>query len=563
MATVLVIDDKPTNRDVLRAVLGYQNHRIIEAEDGAEGLEKIRAERPDLVIADILMPHMDGYEMVRSLRRDPSLAGTRVIFYTAAYLKSEAIKLSQACGVTHLIVKPADPQEIIDMVHTVLSENAPPAAGDLNDTFDREHLRLITNMLSQKVRELEDSNRQLIEEVAQRKRAEDALRASEARIRGVLDAAIDSIITLDSNGQIVDLNAAAEANLGYRREAILGKPLADFMVVPSRSEKDFPGVKQLIPINQAALLGRRFETTAVTAHGAQFPVEITVTRIATDGSPMYTAFLRDLTEQRAREEMRRRSEELEKQNRNIQQANQLKSEFLANMSHELRTPLNAIIGFSELMHDGRVGVVSENHKEYLGDILTAARHLLQLINDILDLSKVEAGRMEFAPEPVELDSIIAETRSIFQGLPGSKVIQLQFDVDPSLTDIVTDPRSLKQILYNYISNAIKFSDEGSLVRVQLRAEKPGCFRIAVEDSGIGIRNEDIGKLFKEFQQIDNSMGKQSSGTGLGLALTKRIVEGQGGRVGVLSTPGHGSLFYAVLPRVAQTAGKDSCSVKST
>ena len=171
MATVLVIDDKPTNRDVLRAVLDYQNHRIIEAEDGAEGLEKIRAERPDLVIADILMPHMDGYEMVRSLRRDPSLAGTRVIFYTAAYLKSEAIKLSQACGVTHLIVKPADPQEIIDMVHTVLSENAPSAAGDLSDTFDREHLRLITDMLSQNVRELEDSNRQLIEEVAQRKRA--------------------------------------------------------------------------------------------------------------------------------------------------------------------------------------------------------------------------------------------------------------------------------------------------------------------------------------------------------------------------------------------------------
>jgi len=550
MATILVIDDKPTNRDVLRTVLGYKNHRVLEAVDGVEGLAMTRAEHPDLVIADILMPRMDGYEMVQRLRNDPSIADTRVIFYTATYLKSEGLQLAQACGVSHLIIKPSEPQDILDTVQTALSEDAAALSSTSNDVFNREHLRLITDKLAQKVQELEDNNHRLIEEAAQRKRAEKALRSSEARMRAVLDAALDSIITLDSDGKVVDLNPAAEATFGYRREAMLGRPLNEFTVAPSSSEQDFRGPEQFIPVNQPALLGRRFEMTAVSAHGAQFPVEVTVTRIVTDGPPMYTAFLRDLTEQKAREELSQRSEELEKRNLYIQEGSRLKSEFLANMSHELRTPLNAIIGFSELMHDGKVGIVSAQHKEFLGDILTSGRHLLQLINDVLDLSKVEAGRMEFTPEPVELESIIGETRAVLRALAAKKLIQVQTDIDPSLTDIVADPRSFKQVLYNYISNAIKFTGKGGRVMVRIRAENPDCFRIEVEDTGVGIRPEDLGKLFVEFQQLDNSRTKKYAGTGLGLALTKRLVEAQGGRVGVSSVTGQGSTFFAVLPRVA-------------
>jgi signal transduction histidine kinase len=232
----------------------------------------------------------------------------------------------------------------------------------------------------------------------------------------------------------------------------------------------------------------------------------------------------------------------------MQAANRLKSEFLANMSHELRTPLNAIIGFSEIMHDGRVGPVSAAHKEYLGDILAAARHLLQLINDVLDLSKIEAGKMEFRPEPVDLDRLVAEVRAIVQGYSVRKRIELQLDVDASLTDVVTDPRVLKQVLYNYLSNAIKFTNDGGQVMLRVRAEPPEHFRVEVEDTGIGIAAEDIGKLFNEFQQIDGGRSKRYPGTGLGLALTKRLVEAQGGEVGVTSTVGKGSVFFAVLPR---------------
>ena len=162
MATILVIDDKPTNRDVLRTVLGYKNHRVLEAVDGVEGLAMTRAEHPDLVIADILMPRMDGYEMVRRLRNDPSIADTRVIFYTATYLKSEGIQLARACGVSHLIIKPSEPHDILDTVQTALSEDAVALSSASNEELSREHLHLITNKLAQKVQELENANHRLV-----------------------------------------------------------------------------------------------------------------------------------------------------------------------------------------------------------------------------------------------------------------------------------------------------------------------------------------------------------------------------------------------------------------
>ena len=555
MATILVIDDTPTNRDLLRTVLSHKNHRVLEAADGQEGLEMVRAKRPDLVIADILMPRMDGYEMVRRLRADPLLADTRVIFYTATYLKSEASKLAQACGVFHLIIKPCDAQDILDTVDAALHEGAPLAAGTLSETFEREHLRLMTDKLAQKVQELENSNQRLIEEAGQRQRAEEALRSSEARMRAVLDAAMDSIITVDSGGNVVEINPAAEAMFGYPRQSIIGRTLACF-IFPF-SDKLPRGLQQHIASHASTAIGKRIEITAINAEGVEFPIELTVAHILSGRPPMFTAYIRDLREQKAREEMHRHSEELEKQNHYIQEANRLKSEFLANMSHELRTPLNAIIGFSELMHDGKIGAVSADQKECLGDILASGHHLLQLIDDILDLSKVEAGKMEFKPEPVQLSATIRGIGAVLQPLVAKKHIDLQFDFNASAIEVVTDLRSFKQVLYNYLSNAIKFTKPNGRICIRCRLESPEHFCIEVEDTGIGIRTEDLGKLFREFQQIDSGAAKQHQGTGLGLVLTKRLVEAQGGRVGVRSALGHGSLFYAVLPLVAQTGDKNS------
>jgi len=224
------------------------------------------------------------------------------------------------------------------------------------------------------------------------------------------------------------------------------------------------------------------------------------------------------------------------------------------MSHELRTPLNSIIGFAELMHRGKVGHVSAEHKEYLGDILTSSKHLLQLINDVLDLAKVESGKMEFRPEKVDLAKLIGEVRDILRGLAASKRIQVAADVDPAVASAVVDPARLKQVLYNYLSNALKFTPEDGRVAIRIAPEGPDFFRLDVEDTGIGIRKDDLVRLFVEFQQLDTSSAKKHQGTGLGLALTRRIVENHGGSVHVRSSFGQGSTFSALLPREAHANG---------
>lgn len=252
-------------------------------------------------------------------------------------------------------------------------------------------------------------------------------------------------------------------------------------------------------------------------------------------------------------ELHAKNEELIKQNRRVEEANRLKSQFLANMSHELRTPLNAIIGFSELIHDGKVGPVADNHKEYLGDVLTSAQHLLQLINDVLDLAKVESGKMEFFYAQMDLRKIINEVCDVLRTLMSRTRTRVSIEIGAGLDEVWVDASKLKQVLYNYLSNAMKFSREGGQVAVRARREGLDAYRIEVEDNGVGIKTEDLPRLFSEFQQLDLSASKKYQGTGLGLALTKRIIESQGGRVGVESVRGQGSIFYVILPlRQAET-----------
>jgi signal transduction histidine kinase len=234
----------------------------------------------------------------------------------------------------------------------------------------------------------------------------------------------------------------------------------------------------------------------------------------------------------------------------MQEADRLKSQFLADMSHELRTPLNAIIGFTELIHDGKVGPASSKYKEYLSDVLASANHLLMLINEVLDLAKVESGKLELRPQPLALDRLATEVENGLRGLSARKQISIATDIDPALNDLFLDASRLKQVLYNFLSNALKFTPPEGKVTLRARPEGPGFFRLEVEDTGIGIREEDLPRLFQEFQQVHTKGATDEPGTGLGLALTRRIVEAQGGQVGVRSSFGEGSVFYAVLPRHA-------------
>jgi signal transduction histidine kinase/CheY-like chemotaxis protein len=330
------------------------------------------------------------------------------------------------------------------------------------------------------------------------------------------------------------------------------------------------------------LFGRRKD-------GTLFSVEVGISKHSENGERLYTAVVRDVTERkRAEEEIRalnadlerrvaERTAELERANLRLEEMNRLKSEFLASMSHELRTPLNAIIGFSELLKDGLAGELAPQQKEFSADIMNAGTHLLSLINDILDLSKVEAGMLGLDLEPVEIALLLGSAITVVKEKAAKHRIALELEIEPALPAIQADPRKLKQIAYNLVSNAIKFTPDGG--RVALRARSTGrdavtldpalpgrllplaeggdarFIEISVRDSGIGIGAEDLGRLFEPFVQIDSSLARRQSGTGLGLALVRRLAELHGGTVGVTSKVGAGSIFSVWIPcRAVATPG---------
>ena len=382
-------------------------------------------------------------------------------------------------------------------------------------------------------------------------RALNSRRRGEQKFRELVESAPDGLVMADTDGRIILVNAQVEQLFGYTRQELLGKPVE--LLMPSRFRPQHPGHREAFlhdakPRSMAA--GR--ELFGLRKDGGEFPIAVSLSPLQTEEGMRVISSIRDVTDRkRLGEQLRSKNELLEAQNHEVQQANRLKSEFLANMSHELRTPLNAIIGFAQLMHDGKVGPIAADHQEYLGDILGSAKHLLQLINDVLDLAKVEAGKMEFSPEPVSLTKIIGEVRQVLQALSASKRLAVEVEVSPAVERLIIDPAKLKQILYNYLSNAIKFTPAEGRIKVHALAEGADNFRLEVEDTGIGIVADDIDKLFAEFCQLESATTKKHQGTGLGLALTKKIVQAQGGDVGVRSTPDQGSVFYAVLPRIAE------------
>lgn len=376
-------------------------------------------------------------------------------------------------------------------------------------------------------------------------RSEAALRLSDMRFRRLAESGLFGVMVSDFHGDIKEANDTFLEMIGYTRaELEAGDVRWLEMTPPEYAAADASAIAQLTEHGFAS----PFEKEYVRKDGTRLPILLC---IATLEAPDCICLVLDVTQRRQLEAVRERARRLELENRRVQEASQLKSEFLANMSHELRTPLNAIIGFAELLHDGAVPHDAPEHQEFLGDILTSGRHLLALINDVLDLSKVEAGKLELYPEPVALEALVGEVVSILRATAATREVQIEVEIDPTLDEVVLDPSRLKQVLYNYLSNALKFSRVGGRVQVRAHAQTDEVFRLEVEDEGVGIAEEDLGRLFVEFQQLDGSAAKREQGTGLGLALTRRLVEAQGGSVGVESTLGRGSTFFAVLPRVSR------------
>jgi PAS domain S-box-containing protein len=411
-------------------------------------------------------------------------------------------------------------------------------------------------LMKDNVKRLIPSVKRELREAEMRRRhrhAEEALHDNEARKAAIFDSAMDSIISIDHAGKIIEFNPQAERTFGYKRDEVIGQPLDELIIPPALRSRHRAGLARYLATGVSSIIGKRVELTAMRSDGSEFPVELSLTSISTNTQPMFTAYLRDLTEQKKQQESRRRSRDLEEQNLRIQEANRLKSEFLANMSHELRTPLNAIIGFAEVLVDGKAGPVNAEQCEYLNDILTSGHHLLQLINDVLDLAKIEAGKMELYPEPFSLKTVADEVCAIMRPIAAKRNVTIDLRAADNADTVTLDLRKVKQVLYNLLSNAVKFSHEDGVVKLTIGLDAQEQLQIQVKDGGIGIKSADLPRIFCEFEQVGSGASRRSPGTGLGLALTKRIIELHNGSILVESEFGKGSTFTITIPRSINVA----------
>jgi PAS domain S-box-containing protein len=411
----------------------------------------------------------------------------------------------------------------------------------------------------------DNTARQQVEE--ERMKLDQRLRDQHFYTRSLIESNIDALMTTDPRGIITDVNKQTEALTGRTRDELIGAPFKSCFTDPGRAEA---GINRVLTEGKVT----NYELTARAQDGSLTVVSFNASTFHDRDRRLQGVFAsaRDMTE------LKRFEHTLQQTNVELAEASRMKSEFLANMSHELRTPLNAIIGFSELLKDGLIGDLTVQQRGFIGDIFSSGKHLLSLINDILDLSKVEAGKMELDLEPVPVSSLFTNSLSIIREKAAERRIRLELAADADLGDIRVDVRKVKQILYNLLSNAVKFTDDGG--HVIMRAAKVAAsdvgqpsstwpsrsfvtrdsefdefLRISVSDNGIGISENGLESLFQPFTQIDSGLARKFEGTGLGLAMVKLLAELHGGAVTMESAEGEGSVCTVWLPLRA-TYGAD-------
>jgi two-component system, sensor histidine kinase and response regulator len=394
--------------------------------------------------------------------------------------------------------------------------------------------------------------------------------ASAARLSGLVDAAMDAIITVDRTQRIRMINPAGATMFGYEREELMGQALEQLLPERFRARHGMlvdrfatKGETQRAMGLQARILGLR-------RNGQEFSAEASIARMSVQGEDLLTVILRDVTERQqaedqilalndsleervtqrtaalaeANERLLSQEAELREAKARAEDASRMKSDFLANMSHEIRTPMNAIVGMTHL---ALKNAMDARQQDYLRKIQRSAHHLLGIINDILDFSKIEADRLTLEKIDFQLATVLDNFANLISEKAADKGLELIFDVAPDVPDIVVgDPLRLGQVLINYGNNAVKFTQKGEIQVSVERLEQVGdevLLRFSVRDTGIGLSEDQISRLFQSFQQADTSTSRQYGGTGLGLAIAKRLSDMMGGEVGVRSQPGEGSTFW--------------------
>jgi len=587
MATVLVVDDEKSIRVTLGEFLRLDGHGVQIAEDADVALTLL-GERPvDVVVTDIILPRVSGMRLLQQIReRDPAI---QVIVMTGEPTVETAVEAVRA-GAYDYLSKPVGKQELLTVVGRAVALKRLSDEKRRLEAENRRYRENLERMVEERTWALASRTRQL--EAVQEVSAEIS---REMNLGNVLSLIIARAMELVS-GKVATLFLWEEAEgclipkawqgyderrgtLRLRRgegvagtvaESRKGLMLGDYASSPYARPLSLSAQMSGAVIAEPLLYRDQLLGVIVVERakgGAHFTTEdqgvlgifAGQAAIAIENARLYDEVVRHAAE--LEERVRERTRELEGANAALATASRHKSEFLANMSHELRTPLNSILGFSQLLLERNPGVTPEREARYLTNIHSSGEHLLALINDILDLSKVEAGKFILRAEPLPVGQLLEDLLVIGRGLAHKKQQRLELEVEPDLPPLPADPVRFKQIVFNLLSNAIKFTPDGGRIAVRARAlpagEAPAVLpaagsrrwmELSVTDSGIGIRAEDIARLFQEFMQLETTARLTQEGTGLGLALTKRLVELHGGGIRAESAgEGRGSTFTIWMP----------------
>jgi signal transduction histidine kinase/CheY-like chemotaxis protein len=582
MAKVLVVDDHAPNRELIVTLLKYAGHEWFEAADGNVALEKVRAVHPDLVICDILMPTMDGYEFVRQLRADPAIAATQVIFYSATFLEKEARSLAQACGVSQVLMKPCEPEEVLVAVASALAAATPVEAPTPDEqTFDREHRRLLADKLVQKAEQLDRANRRLealtdlnlqlaserdpdalLEKVC--RGARDLIGARYA-VLGVRDTAHPVLTRVTTSG-LADLDAGRVRQLridvGAPRQVMLertprrffnpgGDPLAvglsgDYppvhsgLIAPIVSLKQAYGWIFLIDKLGAESFSEEDEKL-LTIHAAQ------AGRIYENGS-LYREVTRtaeqlqlEIVERRhAAEELRIANETLEQRVRlrtaQLQEIIEGLESFNRSVSHDLRGPIGGIAGAARMARDFLAANKSEKADHLMLAIANQAGVTQKVLEALLVLARTSGADLRI--QRVDTSALLVAVIESMQQAGAGGPLPIRVG---RLAEVEADPELARQVFVNLIGNAIKFASKAPQPQVEVgMTEAPEGPAFFVRDNGVGFDAEQAQRLFQPFRRLHSSAFE---GSGVGLSIVKRIIDRHGGRIWADGAPGKGATFY--------------------